>query len=710
MPLGLVNSFYPLVLKWMCSMAFIVTLLTQALLGILPGFLLLRVLRFSRPLSFLFALPASMCFLSIVATILPAFKIFGPLPLLAVSALCLISLYLYRHFVDARKKESGSFDEVSLSCEAKTPSFGALALGVALACLLMTLMYFKPIGQSDSFIQFDDNVTHLAIIESNSQTGNYSPIFSAYNLPDDPNGKSTGSYYPSGFHLLPALACSILGCNAAVAENSSILLLCCLAFPIGLELLVFEVSGRNKLAAYAAAPLSFASVAFPFRMLAVHGPFPNIAGFALSTLFVAAFIFSWNYRSWPVGKRCLFVLFPMLALFFVHPNALIFGFVFVFPFFLCAVLPRVADYLCKRIRVLKSHYFSTLLVLRVLSVVFSLFVWLFVHNLSFMQAIVNFIWEWSPSLVDAIRAIANGGLLLGIPQYFFAVLSLLGVLSVVRRRDSRWLALTFAEFSLIYVLTGVGDNTVKSLVSGFWYTDPERLSAMVAISMLPLASFGLLAVAGLLSRITQLVINKVSSISARSQYRVKLFVVLSVAFVFILVNYRPLFGYLGMPANTAWAQNYYDLYHHTLKQSPNPYTEEERAFIWRIKPIVGDDLVINQPYDGSAFAYSVDGLNLYYPYRTGVGESKTSWIIRTSLNKYSCDPKVKSAVKSIDAKWVLQLSQDEFGLSGDGTYMNSICMGYFVDDWKGFIGIDPSTEGFELVVEEGPFRLYRIKD
>ena len=325
-----------------------------------------------------------------------------------------------------------------------------------------------------------------------------------------------------------------------------------------------------------------------------------------------------------------------------------------------------------------------------------------------MKPIVTFIWAWSSEPGKLLSSIFSGGLLLGIPQYAFAGLCILGFIRVFKSSYSSWLALSFLEFCAIYVLAGIGSIPLKSLVSGFWYTDPERLAAMLAISMASLAPFGLALcsefLGAFLCKCLRLVKTKLGFLPVQHQWM--MLVGFSVAFV--LMNYAPVKWSVGVPADTAWSQNSYDLSRNYVNAFPNLYTEEERSFIWKIKALVGDDLVLNQPNDGSTFAYSVDGLNLFYPYRTGAGESETSYIIRHHLNQYPSHEVVQKAVKKTGARWILLLGQEDYVLSDNGTLMQSPCGWYHVEDWSGFVGIAEAPGKLDLVLQEGNCRLYKI--
>ena len=119
-----------------------------------------------------------------------------------------------------------------------------------------------------------------------------------------------------------------------------------------------------------------------------------------------------------------------------------------------------------------------------------------------------------------------------------------------------------------------------------------------------------------------------------------------------------------------------------------------------------NSVVINNPDDGSLFAYSVYGLNMYYRYWNPPApdtETKESKVIRHHLNEIASNENVRNAVKQIGAKYVIQLDH------GEPIQEYRIQYNYDnVDEWRGVDLIDETTPGFTLVASNDDIRLYRI--
>lgn len=145
-------------------------------------------------------------------------------------------------------------------------------------------------------------------------------------------------------------------------------------------------------------------------------------------------------------------------------------------------------------------------------------------------------------------------------------------------------------------------------------------------------------------------------------------------------------------------------YQYTLTSPTASLTIGDSEFLKNVEAITGThDLVINDPNDGSVYAYGLDNINTYYRRFFAPKNNDTSDSIRTRLADISFDKQVKDAVKSINAKYVLVLDYDFNGESGT-KYFDF----YERDDWKGIHNINENTPGFELVLTEGSRRLYRI--
>ena len=138
----------------------------------------------------------------------------------------------------------------------------------------------------------------------------------------------------------------------------------------------------------------------------------------------------------------------------------------------------------------------------------------------------------------------------------------------------------------------------------------------------------------------------------------------------------------------------------------NYLDNDELCFIKEVERIIpSNSLIINQPFDGSMYAFGKTGINLYYrdntQYNTSTDETSDSRTIRRGLKEISSNSEVQSAVKNTGASYVLLLKPD---FKEIGMYYSN----YIADEWTGIDDITDRTPGFSLILERDGMKLYKI--
>ena len=135
---------------------------------------------------------------------------------------------------------------------------------------------------------------------------------------------------------------------------------------------------------------------------------------------------------------------------------------------------------------------------------------------------------------------------------------------------------------------------------------------------------------------------------------------------------------------------------------------DEQEFLKEVRAVVGDDLVINKPDDGSVFAYGSMGIDVFYK-RTGIEgyytDSEESQLFRNCLDEYIYNNKVQDAVERVGAKYLLLLDLDVNDTTQERYWYDH----YYEDRWQGIDSISDDTPGFRIVLSEGDMRLYEIE-
>ena len=308
------------------------------------------------------------------------------------------------------------------------------------------------------------------------------------------------------------------------------------------------------------------------------------------------------------------------------------------------------------------------------------------HYVSASQMLVNFLCQsYSPD--------APSNLLLGI----FAIV---GVIYSLERRELRWMSISYILTLIIHFSTGATEAAFKQWLAGFWYTDPYRTATLCTLAAFPLAVFGASVLFDGLRK--SLCGGKQQPVGPLNRLYPAFFVML-----FVAAAFYPSFQIPGLfNVETVFGKT-----RNVIKQSYDMSNFEELnakdlEFASSIKEIVGDSIVLNSPYDGSAFLYGSTDIQVYYrslncsPEKDS-NEPAASRVIRHGLYRFEEDVETREAVKTSGARYVLLLDYDN-------CKSRKHVFTYNPDDWKGIESISDKTRGFTLLKKSGHSRLYRI--
>ena len=155
------------------------------------------------------------------------------------------------------------------------------------------------------------------------------------------------------------------------------------------------------------------------------------------------------------------------------------------------------------------------------------------------------------------------------------------------------------------------------------------------------------------------------------------------------------------------SQSAFDIIRYSLgwnndRNKPLVYNNQKREFVQRAVRITGNSPILNFPYDGSVFAYSEQGTNMYFKAMEGNwmgAPTRDMLLIQNKLNHIATDSEVQAAVRRSGAKYVMTLDRHELTQAPN-----------YPAKWHGLWDLTPNTKGFTLVLQEGNNRLYRIDD
>lgn len=705
--------------------AFIAAIILMLVLAYVPGLAVLRSVGFSlfesaflAPLLSTFAYVALGVLFYHVGIFTNWITIL--MPIIAISLLA----FALRFFIVGCAGFFGWDKSSELMLFGRKIDFRMLVAALVFNLLIASVVFLGTLDGPDSFSQNFDMGHHLSQVMAMVQSGNWSTL----NVTID--GVNVGGFYPSVLHVYAALLVSCVGISTAAAINAVMFVLFTFIFPLGVFAFGTLVFPADKVTPFCCAVMSLLFPAFPWTLIRFSALLANVVGFSLLPLALVAFVACTDSEI-PLrnrAKRALLCIVAMATISVAHPNTLFSAAVFLIPF----CVQRIWDLLSRSECLQCSKSF-----LKYLAVGAFLFaciaIWKSVHDLEAFRGVVEYAYSAKSSVSEAVL-----GVLLIRFRWFsanipLALLVLCGVVAALRTKGCRWLvaAYMFAAIQLI-VCSATDPCSLKSYLCGFWYNHDFRLMASFAIVAAPLAGFGLSRIArvvecfvlshrtangniqegpichlsGQHSDRVVTALQKTTDGTCMRMMGVSLSCVVLIGLVLLLVcfpvGYSPSKGAttrsLGQCMSKLHAINDWE-------GSFTVYGREERAFVLEaLEVIPSNALVMNMPYDGSAYAYGLDGLKTYFTSNAVHSEEGSAqYIVKTRLCDIAWDPEVRKAAKELGIEYVLQL---DHGL-GEGS--STLEREYSVQDWRGIGSIDGETEGFEEVLVSGDMRIDRIK-
>lgn len=612
-------------------------------------------------------------------------------PMVVIS---IVSLFLSFHF-------HGRFEEgFHLS------DFAPMLFAVLVTFAVTAYVFRRGISSPDAFIQVYDNSFHLSVVQSMKASSDFSIMSVSSYLENGTasfNPDPAAGFYPAAWHILAALIAQAFELTTPIAINMTNFIFIAIIFPLGVQSLIRELFGNCPRTCLCASIVAVASTAFPWSFLYWGPVYPNLAAFcsvpAVAALMIWLFskfdanlyFIRTDLGAWGLALLC------MAALVVLQPNAVFTLGIILIPVLVSSLGGCIQTLVVnwKRLPLMAAKLIGRSLVLLLIALV-----WLLMYRASFMSAVVSFTWPSFTNLFDAIWRAASLSYNEGTPCFLLAVFVVLGCLRALANR--RWTGYFGVYFfaNLLFIVDATLDGPVRHVLTGFWYTDQYRVAAMASLFSIPLSTLGLDWTVDTITR--ALVEDGIDSAESSRVFPQILCGVLaacgllwpqSVGFSFDN-GYSPLGFTKGVTS-----------YMYSLSDYDNNLTANEASFLTEVREIAGDDLIINNPFDGSVYGYAAYDLNIMYRKFSlvGDGETSTSRGLREGLDRYEDDLTVGNALKQTGAKYLLKLDYDESGREGvDMTR-------YRKSDWVGIDSVTDETPGFKLVLSRDDMRLYVIE-
>lgn len=682
------------ILPWI---QFCLAFIAGAVILYVPGYLILRLSRLNSLESVLLSPLITLAVLGVEEIAFSLVRIPGSWLTLVLP---LVVLLLLLQIVTAAisQKKGISQQNVALVLRTNKKNWLILALYLLVAFVVTVVFFVASLDGANSFVQLYDNAWHLNIIKKFVATGDFSTLHSG-NIVD-----TLGStFYPTGWHSLVALVASLTHFSIPLSVNAVNCLIMAVVFPSGMYLLASKVfSHKQELIPYAAVAVSMFT-AFPWYFV-VFGPlYSNLLSFgALPVLIVLGLVMVDATTS--LHTRIVSIVLWFVALIGVavtQPNAVFTMGVLVAPYLFAQLSQFIKGEGKKRNYHIAGAAVGLLVAIGV--------VWIALYKAPFMQRTVT--WEWPAfeskkhALFDVVF-IGFGGTP---ATYLLGCLVLLGLGYTLVHREFLWMSAAYTIMCFMYWISSSTEGRLKNVLTGFWYHDQYRLAASTVFYGVMLAALGIyLCRSALLVALEKFGASKRGNVVRKAVMTIALVVLL--IGVYFPVNLtvrgqlvRTPFGTV-VELNNKWNASYHS----------RPYTDEEEKFVAKTAALIPDNaVVLNQPYDGSVYAYALNGINVYYKAWEGnwMGQrSAQNETLSKKLNLIATNSSVQEAAKKVKAQYLLILDRSDYQPMRHNPTGRANAYGWYnTDTWHGIDSVRDSTPGFEILLKQGNMRLYRIE-
>lgn len=554
-------------------------------------------------------------------------------------------------------------------------------VGAVLGGFLVLHMTEDMVYGPEAFSQSLDNSFHMNAIRWIQEHGDASSL----TLGAVAAANQEPTFYPAGWHDFVSLIYSTTGTSIATATIVTVLLAAGILWPCSLVALSLSIPKLRRLQALAIPAMICGFAAFPGLLLRWGVLFPNLLGYALLPSFVALMVYLVQVmvrREYSASLSLgLASLVGLAGLALVHPNAVVSAAAFAVPLLLAGVTWVVRS----RELTSRQKWVGSILLLAVL--VGCVGAWRVLRPAEFASN------TWSPILTEG-EALYQF-LFLGLenanqlgdkfnPSYLAGFLVLWGVGYLLYKRRNLWLIASWVLIGYLWIVSAsVPRGEFRLLMVAPWYTDHFRLAALVVFPSVILAGIGLGGfVEGLLTWAAR---------RAPRPARLKVATIgMGVAMILVLVV-------AGLSSRVPSVQETTLAVSREYRLTPTSVVlnQDEMNVINEIPKIVPkDDVIVNNPWDGSAYIYALADRHLtgyHFEFETSPKYSA----IMHNLKDARTNPEVCREVNKYKAHWYVHLeNQLNFGPDAQKNY----------DGLVAAIGTDVLTP----VYSSGPMTLYRI--
>lgn len=536
-----------------------------------------------------------------------------------------------------------------------------LLVAIVLACGTLAVRFIQIVGEPEAISQTFDNVFHLNGVRFVLDTGNASSLHLGYMT--SPSGSL--AFYPAAWHATASLLVQLTGVSIPAASNALALVASGVFWPLSVLLFTRSLFGRGPVLTVASGAVAASVPAFPILLYDYGVLLPLLLGLSVLpfALAVVARMLRVTPRVPPLGWGwwLLIAAGAIAGMTLAHPGA--------FVALVALSVPMVLTWFARAFRSSRSLWRR--------SAVIGLFVVYLGAGIILLDVLrpplEARLWPLSMSMTDALLTIITVSPWYQVPAVIVASAAVAGtVWALIDRSRPALIALGMYVIGawLFVVVASLPFPDLRDAFTGSWYNNLPRLAAIFAISLVPLAAYGV-------SRTGHWLTARAPVRALAPRVRV---VVVAVVGALLFVGAQ-----VGAPQRAVeWAGAGY-------RDSPTaPLLDvDERALLERLDENVRDGTVVaGNPFTGAALAYAVSGQRVLQPH-TLVEMTADKDRVVAALESGRIDPAACRALEHESVRYVL-----DFGTVG----VHGPVVGYALAD----------SDDVRLVDEEGDARLYEI--
>ncbi|MCO7274296.1 DUF6541 family protein [Cellulosimicrobium cellulans] len=563
------------------------------------------------------------------------------------------------------------------------------------AVVLQVRRTLVAVGGPDRVAQTFDTPFHLNSVALVLDRGDASSLHMNLTVPDTPT-----AFYPGLWHGIVSLVVQLTGTDIAVAANWVSVLVGSVVWVAGLLALARTILGTSPVLLGLVAPLSFAFTQYPNRLFSFGLLYPNFLSYAVLPAALALCVLALVRRTGPRRlPPAAGALLGMVTLVLAQPNGLFALWYVVVPVVVTALVQTTG-------RLRRRGRGPVVAALpAVLTVVGAGIGYWALGRVSMVdQFREKSSWEVTASWRHAAREVLDltamhpsttpnfpepENLAAGVPNLVVAGLVVLGAVVCLTVARWRWLPFSYGIVAVLYVVVRGVDSPLRPLLTGYWYADPQRISALLPLLGVPLAVVGAGWAVTALLRLARV---PTGPFALHPDGRRAALVVAAVTVVLAVAVSVLLPRTATMRESFAYVSHVYRV-DPSAEGSAGLLDADEIEILETVAEVVPEGVaVVGNPWDGSSLTWALAGRESVFPH-TGIRLDEDRLLVAGHLRDALTDPSVCEAVEDLDVGYVMRGGRLLWGTPPAG--------------FEGLDGLVEAGVG-ELVAQEGDARLYRI--